>query len=149
MHLVLLECLVIEPSSYPCDVNFEHRVQELINTGTVKGQYSRLSDMRWQDQALKDTTKRNNSSSAQMDPTKNRNLNIVPGEYNYLYFFPCQHFMGFGLSHIPFIIIPLAPIFSNFSNSSFILDLVLSQNIEDSYHLGRKQSRGFTFNVHV
>ena len=56
VHLVLLECLVTEPSSYPCDSNFENRVQDLSNSGTIQKQFSYIYDLRWQDEALRPTS---------------------------------------------------------------------------------------------
>ncbi|KAJ9587439.1 hypothetical protein L9F63_019033, partial [Diploptera punctata] len=87
VHLVLLECLVTEPSSYPCDASFEKQVQELIKSNAIKTQFNHLYDNRWQDRALKSASKIQHSPG-QTDPSKNRNLNIVPEPYCRVYISP-------------------------------------------------------------
>ncbi|PSN51499.1 hypothetical protein C0J52_00744 [Blattella germanica] len=78
VHLVLLECLVLEPSSYPCDANFEKLVQELSTSGAIESQFKRLLERNWQDLALREFSQ---DQVSQTDTSKNRNLNIVPSNY--------------------------------------------------------------------
>ena len=80
MHLVLLECLVTEPSSYPCDSSFENRVRELSDAGTILKQFNHLYDLRWQDEALRPTVGEIFLSPSFEDKSKNRNLDFVPGK---------------------------------------------------------------------
>nr|CAD7402639.1 unnamed protein product [Timema poppensis] len=82
VHLVLLECLVEEPSSYPCDDTLPQLINMLNESGTLYKQFKRLQEVQWLDQALKPP------SGAQVDkaripqPTnKDRCSNIIPG-YN-------------------------------------------------------------------
>nr|CAD7256310.1 unnamed protein product [Timema shepardi] len=82
VHLVLLECLVEEPSSYPCDDTLPQLINMLSESGTLYKQFQRLQEVQWLDQALKPP------SGAQVDkaripqPTnKDRCSNIIPG-YN-------------------------------------------------------------------
>ncbi|PSN51501.1 Receptor-type tyrosine-protein phosphatase epsilon [Blattella germanica] len=78
VHLVLLECLVLEPSSYPYDANFEKLVQELSTSGAIESQFKRLLKRNWQDLALREFSQDQVSQTATF---KNRNLNIVPSSH--------------------------------------------------------------------
>ncbi|PSN51469.1 Receptor-type tyrosine-protein phosphatase T [Blattella germanica] len=81
VHMVLLDCLATEPSSYTCDKNFASRVTELSTSGVIQRQFLRLGNMRWQDEVLRPTKGEGGDfSPAQKDKFKNRNLGIVPGE---------------------------------------------------------------------
>ncbi|XP_069704006.1 uncharacterized protein [Periplaneta americana] len=79
VHLVLLESLVAEQTSIPCDGKFESCVEELYQSGTLLRQFNRLHDLRWQDEALKPTTCHSSHLPADKFKFKNRYQHIVPG----------------------------------------------------------------------
>ncbi|KAJ9599650.1 hypothetical protein L9F63_026501, partial [Diploptera punctata] len=79
VHLVLLECLVTEPSSYPCDASFKKQLEELNSSGTISKQFNHLYDIRWQDEALRPAERDVIVSPSHKDTSKNRYLDIVPG----------------------------------------------------------------------
>ncbi|XP_069703999.1 receptor-type tyrosine-protein phosphatase S-like isoform X2 [Periplaneta americana] len=79
VHLVLLECLVAEPSAIPCDCNLEKRIDELRTSGALVRQFNHLHNLRWQDQALKSSTAQSSTPSAEKFKSKNRSQKIVPG----------------------------------------------------------------------
>ncbi|KDQ96751.1 Receptor-type tyrosine-protein phosphatase T [Zootermopsis nevadensis] len=80
VHLVLLECLVAEPSSIMCDGNLGKHVDKLCKSGVLLRQFNRMRDLRWQDQALRSTSAQTSHSTAQKNDSKNRSEKIVPGD---------------------------------------------------------------------
>jgi len=80
VHLVLLECLVAEPSSITCDGNLEKRIDELRKSGALLRQFNCMHELRWQDQALRSSSAQNSNSPVQKSKSKNRSQDILPGK---------------------------------------------------------------------
>jgi hypothetical protein len=85
VHLILLECLVAEPSSIPCDGNLEKRIDELCQSGAFLRQFNRMHELRWQDQALRSASAHQSNSPVQKSKSKNRAQGILPGKKYYIY----------------------------------------------------------------
>jgi len=85
VHLVLLECLVAEPSNITCDGNLEKHIDELRQSGILLQQFNRMHELRWQDQALRSTSLQTSHSPAQENKSKNRSQIIVPGKKYCIY----------------------------------------------------------------
>ncbi|GFG28415.1 hypothetical protein Cfor_12634 [Coptotermes formosanus] len=80
VHLVLLECLVAEPSSITCDGNLEKRIDELRQSGALLRQFNCMHELRWQDQALRSASAQTSISPVQKSKSKNRSQGILPGK---------------------------------------------------------------------
>jgi protein tyrosine phosphatase len=78
VHLVLLECLVAEPSSITCDGNLEKHIDELHQSGALLRQFNRMHELRWQDQALRSSSAQKSNSPVQKRKSKNRSQRILP-----------------------------------------------------------------------
>ncbi|PNF16235.1 hypothetical protein B7P43_G14917 [Cryptotermes secundus] len=85
VHLVLLECLVTEPSSVTCDGYLEKHVNELRQTGAMLRQFKRMHELSWQDQALSSTSVQTSHSQVPANKSKNRSQKIVPGQSGRLF----------------------------------------------------------------
>lgn len=85
VHLVLLECLVAEPSSIICDGNLEKRIDELRKSGALLRQFNRMHELSWQDQALRSSSVQKSNSPVQKSKSKNRSQGILPGKNYYIY----------------------------------------------------------------
>lgn len=85
VHLVLLECLVAEPSSITCDGNLEKRIDELCQSGALLRQFNRMHELSWQDQALRSSSAQKSISPVQKSKSKNRSQEILPGKKHYIY----------------------------------------------------------------
>ena len=85
VHLVLLECLVAEPSSIACDGNLEKHIDELHQSGALLRQFNRMRELRWQDQALRSSSARKSNSPVQKRKSKNRSQGILPGKKYHIY----------------------------------------------------------------
>jgi hypothetical protein len=80
VHLVLLECLVAEPSSIACDGNLEKYIKELRESGALQRQFNHMHELRWQDQALRSASAQISNSPVQKSKSKNRSQGILPGK---------------------------------------------------------------------
>jgi hypothetical protein len=85
VHLVLLECLVAEPSSIACDGNLEKHIDELRQSGAFLRQFNRMRELRWQEQALRSASSHISNSPVQKNASKNRSQGILPGKKYHIY----------------------------------------------------------------
>jgi hypothetical protein len=83
VHLVLLECLVAEPSSIACDGHLEANITELHQSGALLRRFKHMYELSWQDQALRSTSTEKNRVPAQANKSKNRSQKIVPGKQHH------------------------------------------------------------------
>lgn len=85
VHLILLECLVADPSGIACDGNLEKRIDELRQSGALLRQFNHMHELRWQDQALRSTSAQKSISPVQKSKSKNRSQEILPGKKYHIY----------------------------------------------------------------